>query len=183
MWRYEISWAPQAYYARFPGRPWQRGNQWFKMKSPSRLCAVGMHCGRYRHSMVASHDYDFLYVFGGQGIGRWYDSLYRYRTMTDMWEDMEPQGILKSELTTQNNHFCSKVSIIALNISLRSWFDIALNILQRDRLFVFSFFNFCCNVSLRIVRFAYNYRLQVDPQTLSWEWFDINLDELDDSTP
>lgn len=41
LWRYEIGWAPMAYYARFPNRDWNRGNQWFKMRSPRKLCPFG----------------------------------------------------------------------------------------------------------------------------------------------
>jgi len=99
LWRYEIPWAAVAYYPQFPGRGddvdlfWQRGNKWFLKQRPYKLCPYGKHCGRFRHSMVASWDFQFLFVFGGQGIGEWEDSLFRYRIYTDMWEDLAPMGI------------------------------------------------------------------------------------------
>jgi len=85
VWRYEIPWAAQAYYPKFPDGPWNRGNQWDRMKD----CPYG---GRYRHSMVVTSGQEYIYVYGGQGIGRWYDSLLRYRLSTDLWEDLNPFG-------------------------------------------------------------------------------------------
>ncbi|CAD7948709.1 unnamed protein product [Amoebophrya sp. A25] len=94
LWRYEIPWASMAYYPQFPARPWQQGNQWFLRSKANKLCVPqGNYCGRFRHSMVASYDNQFLFVFGGQGIGRWETSLFRYRVFTDMWENLDPDGI------------------------------------------------------------------------------------------
>ncbi|CAD7960263.1 unnamed protein product, partial [Amoebophrya sp. A120] len=93
LWRYEIPWASMAYYPQFPARAWQQGNQWFLRSKATKLCPPGEYCGRFRHSMVASFDNQFLFVFGGQGIGRWETTLFRYRVYTDMWEDLDPSGI------------------------------------------------------------------------------------------
>merc|ERR1719171_2201308 len=86
VWKYEIPWASQAYYPKFPKKEWNRGNKWFRLKD----CPMG---GRYRHSMVVTSDQNFVFVFGGQTIGQYFYNLLRYRTMTDMWEDMDPRGL------------------------------------------------------------------------------------------
>lgn len=85
VWKYEIPWAAQAYYPKFSTGDWIRGNQWFKMKD----CPFG---GRYRHAMVATSGMEYIFVFGGQVIGKFEDSLLRYRISTDMWEDLDPFG-------------------------------------------------------------------------------------------
>lgn len=87
MWKYEIPWAAQAYYPKFPDQDWDRGNMWYRLKDSP----FG---GRYRHAMVTTSSYEYIYVFGGQGIGVYYDNLYRYRISTDNWEDLRPFGRL-----------------------------------------------------------------------------------------
>lgn len=85
MWKYEIPWAAQAYYPKFPEGTWDRANMWYRLKD-------GFFGGRYRHDMVTTSGGEYIYIFGGQGIGEYYDSLFRYRISTDMWEDLRPFG-------------------------------------------------------------------------------------------
>eukprot|EP00397_Hematodinium_sp_SG-2012_P002416 GEMP01002422.1.p1 GENE.GEMP01002422.1~~GEMP01002422.1.p1 ORF type:complete len:1427 (+),score=240.06 GEMP01002422.1:338-4282(+) len=93
LWRYEIPWAPQAYYPRITsGIEWNRGNQWYLLNSPDHLCTGG--CGRYRHSMVSSADHDFIYIFGGEGKGQHFSDLFRYRVVTNMWEKLKVSGFV-----------------------------------------------------------------------------------------
>jgi len=85
VWRYEIPWAAQAYYPKFPEGEWNRGNLWDRLKD----CPLG---GRYRHSMVVTTGQENIYVYGGQGIGSFYNQLLKYRVSTDLWEDLRPFG-------------------------------------------------------------------------------------------
>eukprot|EP00928_Gymnodinium_smaydae_P020319 TRINITY_DN17856_c0_g1_i2.p1 TRINITY_DN17856_c0_g1~~TRINITY_DN17856_c0_g1_i2.p1 ORF type:complete len:981 (+),score=208.92 TRINITY_DN17856_c0_g1_i2:124-3066(+) len=84
-WKYEIPFAAQAYYPKFPGGAWDRANVWYKLRN----CPFG---GRYRHQMVTNSRHEYIYVFGGQEIGRFSHQLLRYRISTDVWEDLEPFG-------------------------------------------------------------------------------------------
>lgn len=65
--------------------------------------------------MVASWDSQFLFVFGGQGIGRWEDSLYRYRIFTDMWEDLQPLGV--KEVKRMAFNYLDKIHPVVLDYS------------------------------------------------------------------
>merc|ERR1719506_2872702 len=85
VWKYEIPWAAQAYYPKFPDGEWSRGNEWTRLKD----CPFG---GRYGHDMVTTDAMEYMYIFGGQGISDWYDGLFRYRISTDLWEDLRPYG-------------------------------------------------------------------------------------------
>lgn len=85
VWRYEVPWAAQAYYPKFPDGPWNRGNVWERLKD----CPFG---GLYRHRMVATSGNEYVYIYGGQVLGGFRDALYRYRISTDMWEDLNPYG-------------------------------------------------------------------------------------------
>jgi len=85
VWRYEIPWAAQAYFPKFPDGDWNRGNYWDKLKD----CPFG---GLYRHGMTATSNQEYIYVFGGQRLGGFSERLYRYRVSTDMWEDLNPYG-------------------------------------------------------------------------------------------
>eukprot|EP00930_Biecheleria_cincta_P021566 TRINITY_DN15952_c0_g1_i2.p1 TRINITY_DN15952_c0_g1~~TRINITY_DN15952_c0_g1_i2.p1 ORF type:complete len:1446 (-),score=169.12 TRINITY_DN15952_c0_g1_i2:94-4431(-) len=88
VWRYEIGWAAQAFYPIFPGQQatdWARGNLWDRLKDNS----FG---GRYRHGMVGTSSMEYIFVYGGQTLGGFDDTLLRYRVSTDLWEDMRPYG-------------------------------------------------------------------------------------------
>eukprot|EP00931_Biecheleriopsis_adriatica_P116156 TRINITY_DN91835_c0_g1_i1.p1 TRINITY_DN91835_c0_g1~~TRINITY_DN91835_c0_g1_i1.p1 ORF type:complete len:1557 (-),score=292.39 TRINITY_DN91835_c0_g1_i1:19-4689(-) len=85
VWRYEIPWAAQAFYPKFPQGEWVRGNLWDRLKD----CPYG---GRYRHGMVGTSTMEYLYVYGGQTLGGFDYTLLRYRVSTDLWEDMRPYG-------------------------------------------------------------------------------------------
>jgi len=85
VWKYEIAWAPQAYYPKFPDGDWDRANKWTKMKD-------NPYGGVYRHAMVVTSGNQYIYVYGGQTIGGFSNSLMRYRISTDMWEDLDPFG-------------------------------------------------------------------------------------------
>jgi len=85
VWRYEVSWASQAYYPKFPDGDWKRGNTWERLKD----CPYG---GLYRHGMVVTSGQEYIYVYGGQVLGGFRSHLFRYRVSTDMWEDMNPYG-------------------------------------------------------------------------------------------
>lgn len=85
VWKYEIPFAAQAYYPKFPDGVWERGNQWSRLKD----CPFG---GRYRHSMVITSGMEYIYSYGGQVIGEFSHTLMRYRISTDRWEDLNPYG-------------------------------------------------------------------------------------------
>lgn len=85
VWKYEVPWAAQALFPKFPGGYWNRGNAWDKLKD----CPFG---GRYRHQMVGTSNQEYIYIFGGQGMGGFHSDLIRYRVVTDLWEDMRPFG-------------------------------------------------------------------------------------------
>jgi len=86
VWRYEIPFAAQAYYPKLADEDiWRRGNMWEELGEAD----VG---GRYRHSMVATSTMEYIFVYGGQGIGRFYDDLIKYRVSTDVWELVDPDG-------------------------------------------------------------------------------------------
>jgi len=86
VWKYEIAWAAQALYPKFLDvDEWDRGNQWFRMND----CPFG---GRFRHVMTTTNTQEYLYVFGGKGIGKFHSELIRYRVSTDMWENLDPLG-------------------------------------------------------------------------------------------
>ncbi|CAJ1433355.1 unnamed protein product [Effrenium voratum] len=85
VWRYEIPWAAQAYYPKYPTGDWVRGNVWDRLKD----CPYG---GRYRHGMVSTSSMEYIYVYGGQTLGGFDNTLLRYRVSTDLWEDMRPYG-------------------------------------------------------------------------------------------
>jgi hypothetical protein len=86
VWRYEIPFAAQAYYPKLADEDiWKRGNMWEELGEAD----VG---GRYRHSMVATSTFEYIFVYGGQGIGRFYSDLIKYRVSTDVWEFVDPDG-------------------------------------------------------------------------------------------
>lgn len=85
VWRYEIAWAAQAYYPKYPTGDWIRGNVWDRLKD----CPYG---GRYRFGMVSTSSNQYIYVYGGQTLGGFENTLLRYRISTDLWEDMRPYG-------------------------------------------------------------------------------------------
>lgn len=93
LWRYEIPWPSAAYYPRLASvAEYNRGNRWFLLNDPNHLCPLG--CGRYRHSMIATADNDFIYIFGGEGKGEFFNDLFRYRVMTSMWEKINVFGFV-----------------------------------------------------------------------------------------
>lgn len=81
VWQYEIGWAAQAYYPKLVGGDWMRGNTWQKLKN----CPYG---GRYHHHMVTTSSQEYMYVYGGQTLGGYQQTLLRYRVATDLWEDV-----------------------------------------------------------------------------------------------
>jgi len=85
VWKYEIPFASQAYYPKFPDGEWMRGNTWMKLKD-------NPFGGRYRHAMVVTSGMEYIYVYGGQVIGEFSNMLMRYRISTDLWEDLDPFG-------------------------------------------------------------------------------------------
>lgn len=85
VWRYEIPWAAQAYYPKYPTGDWVRGNVWDRLKD-------NPYGGRYRHGMVSTSSMEYIYVYGGQTLGGFDNTLLRYRISTDLWEDMRPYG-------------------------------------------------------------------------------------------
>jgi len=86
VWKYEIAWAAQALYPKFLDvDEWDRGNQWFRMND----CPYG---GRFRHTMTTTNTQEYLYVYGGKGLGKFHSELIRYRVSTDMWENLDPLG-------------------------------------------------------------------------------------------
>jgi len=85
IWKYEVAFAPQAYYPKFPDGDWNRGNKWYKLQK----CPYG---GRYRHEMVTNSQNEYIYIFGGQYIGGYSHQLLKYKIQTDVWDDMAPFG-------------------------------------------------------------------------------------------
>jgi len=88
VWKYEVGWASQAYFPRYAvSGQWNRGNLWYKLGD----CPYG---GRYRHAMSATSNGENIYVFGGQGIGKFYSDMLRYRVGPDQWESVQPHGAI-----------------------------------------------------------------------------------------
>ncbi|KAF4659822.1 hypothetical protein FOL46_006439 [Perkinsus olseni] len=88
MWRIEVPWAPTAYWPTMtPLSEWRsrRPSRWVRMKD----CKYG---GRFRHGMEAAPSGDLIFVFGGNVVGKWENSLLVYRTSSDSWEVEETRG-------------------------------------------------------------------------------------------
>ncbi|KAF4709238.1 hypothetical protein FOZ62_026014 [Perkinsus olseni] len=71
MWRIEVPWAPTAYWPTMtPLSEWRsrRPSRWVRMKD----CKYG---GRFRHRMEAAPSGDLIFVFGGNVVGKWENSL------------------------------------------------------------------------------------------------------------
>ncbi|KAF4656414.1 hypothetical protein FOZ61_007000 [Perkinsus olseni] len=71
MWRIEVPWAPTAYWPTMtPLSEWRsrRPSRWVRMKD----CKYG---GRFRHGMEAAPSGDLIFVFGGNVVGKWENSL------------------------------------------------------------------------------------------------------------
>lgn len=85
VWRYEVPFAAQAYYPKFPDGEWMRGNTWFRLKD-------NPYGGLYRHAMVVTSGMEYIYCYGGQVLGGFSYKLLRYRVSTDLWEDLDTFG-------------------------------------------------------------------------------------------
>lgn len=109
VWKYEIPFAAQAYYPKFPDGDWVRGNQWFRLKD-------NPFGGRYRHAMVVTSGMEYIYSYGGQVIGKFDNMLMRYRISTDRWEDVDPFG--RVSLTRMMYDFMGQKVIQELPIQL-----------------------------------------------------------------
>ena len=108
-WRFEIPFAPQAYYPAINGE-WQQAGNWKRMKD----CPYG---GRYGHKMVGSSAGDYLFVYGGHRVGEFVDEVLMYRVAGDIWEKPTPRGyqyftrIVTNYLQEEKTHFISDMSL------------------------------------------------------------------------
>merc|ERR1719289_306344 len=53
--------------------------------------------------MVTSYDQDYIYAFGGQGMAEYFDTLFRYRVMTDVWETLDTRGYVSLQRLVYNH--------------------------------------------------------------------------------
>lgn len=104
MWSYEIPYASQRFYpdssyasaSTSLTNVWDKGNVWSRIY-PSSVNSPG---ARVDHSMTTDQKFTYIYLFGGMGIeadtGKniLYNDLWRYDLVLNVWEQLNPVGIL-----------------------------------------------------------------------------------------